>query len=132
MNAENDFKPILYICIAVSEQKVHFSVNATRTNCCHEVVGEIVLLFGHIVGVMVIQMSARGCVCLRGCLPGGICLGGSLPRGCVCLEECLSGGWYLPRRVSVGGCLAGGGCLPGGVCLPRGDTPLCEQNDRQV
>ena len=49
----------------------------------------------------------------RGCLPGGVCLGGrrGLPRGC------------LPGEVRPGG------VCPGGT---EADTPLCEKNDWQT
>ena len=64
----------------------------------------------------------RECVFLGVCLPGGVCL----PRG-VCLPKgCLPGG------VCQGGCLPrGGGCLPRGcVCLGGlPDHPPCGQKE---
>ena len=99
----------------------------------------------------------RGDVCLRGCLPGGVCLrervsarpgylpkrGGVCPRGAVypgggvCPRGCLPGG-----EVSAGGgastwrCLSGGRgvcldgvCPEGGVCLGECTLSPCGQKD---
>ena len=68
---------------------------------------KLLLLFGHIVGVKVIQLSARGEVsALGGVCPGSVCLG-------------------------VGVCLPGG-CLPGGVSAWGDTPPVNRMTDRQV
>ena len=63
--------------------------------------------------------NGQGDVCLGGCLPRG---GVSAAQRGVCLRECLPGG-VCPGDVYTGGCAQGGICLGGVSAWGRGVCP---------